>query len=231
MIINAFVDQANAATDSQWLSIAASCAQQHREHVAPRWGLPPTQSVYLTEPEQAKSGMRLVIARDVSDDPSALAYHEEIGGIPVSYIFVVTAQQNGMGVSEAASHENAEMDGNPFTDSASRWALAPDGWEYAVELCDATEGDSYPINGILVSNFLWPSFFDPNGKAPFDQMGLVTRPFETRDGGYQIRRNPKTGAIDQVFGASREQWRIDAKNHPASRSSRIIRASAMEVRS
>lgn len=232
MIINAFLDQANAATDSEWLGIAAACAEQHREHVAPAHDLPPTQSIYLTDASQAQPGMRLLIAKDVSDDPGALAYHLEVNGVPASYIFVQTTRQAGDAVSGACSHENAEMDGNPLTDSAPKWFLGPDGYEYAGELCDATEGDSYPIgpNKVLVSNFVFRSFFDPNGKAPYDFMGLITRPFETRPGGYQIRRNPRTGVIDQVYGAKREQWRIDAKNHPASRTQRIIRAAAMQVR-
>lgn len=229
MITNAFVDQASAATDSEWLVIAAACAKQHREHVAPAWGLEPTQTTYLTDTSQAASGMRLVIARNLADVEGALAYHEELNGIPVSYIFVVTTKQNGDAVSVSASHENAEMDGNPFTDSDGKWFLAPDGFEYAGELCDPTEGDVYEIDGVQVSNFVYRSYFDANGKAPFDHMGLITRPFEIRPGGYAIRRNTRTGAIDQVYGATREQWRIDAKNHPASRASRIIRAAATQV--
>lgn len=80
---------------------------------------------------------------------------------------------NGPQLAIAISHELLEMLadpwGNRFTPAAD---LDPssDGHQvfYLVEVGDPCEVSSYQINGVVVSNFILPSFYDPNATGPVD---------------------------------------------------------------
>jgi hypothetical protein len=47
---------------------------------------------------------------------------------------------------------------------------------------------SYPVNGVSVSNFVTPSWFDPPAgvTAQFDKLGQLPRPFTILKGGYVV---------------------------------------------
>ena len=124
---------------------------------------------------------------------------------------------NGSSVSACLSHELLELLGDPNADEFRSYV---DGYEYALELCDAVESDTYVIDGVEVSNFVLPAFFGNDQTARVDYLGKLARPFETGVGGYQVRRDPKTGRIDQVFGRERAAWRAAGMAHPASRTSK-----------
>ena len=44
---------------------------------------------------------------------------------------------------------------------ANLWAQADDDTEYAYEMCDAVEEDTFLVDGIQMSNFLHPAWFEP----------------------------------------------------------------------
>jgi hypothetical protein len=68
--------------------------------------------------------------------------------------------------------------------------------EYLVEVCDPSEAVefTYRINGVVVSDFYRPSFFDPvsNGRVPYSFTGGITKPLEVLKGGYLSWRDPST---------------------------------------
>lgn len=55
-----------------------------------------------------------------------------------------------------------------------------------VHNCDAPEQDNfgYQINGVQVSDFVTPSWFEPSGVAPYDFQKHITAPFQILSGGY-----------------------------------------------
>ena len=61
---------------------------------------------------------------------------------------------------------------------------------YAYEVCDPCEADQdgYDINGVLVSDFVYPSWFESFRQAgtQFDQRLRITAPFELLGGGYAM---------------------------------------------
>ena len=63
----------------------------------------------------------------------------------------------GQKVSVTASHELLEMMIDP---GAQLWAQNTNGCFYAYEMCDAVEDEEYEIDGIAVSDFVHPSFFE-----------------------------------------------------------------------
>jgi hypothetical protein len=121
------------------------------------------------------------------DQPDALGYHDMTrGGQPFMKVFPPLDRQEGNPWSATASHELLETLADP---NLARAAQSPDGVFWAYEVCDAVEEDSYLVGGVAVSNFVLPLYFEsptyhPPKGVKLDKLGLVTRPYELRPGGY-----------------------------------------------
>jgi hypothetical protein len=172
------------------------------QHVAPVWGTP----AKLTKTTGFLKDSWAVVFLDDADQPGALAYHDLTpDGLPLSKVFVRTTIQAGDLVSVSASHELVEMLVDP---AINIMTTGPDPKTmYAYESADPVEALSFDVNGIAMSDFVYPSFFEVFRKAnsvPFDHLQKVTKPFEVLSGGYQIIF--KNGKWSQVFGtASKEK--------------------------
>lgn len=174
--------------DTDVLDTIKAIAVQLVRDVAPVWGLVP--AVEYCPTGVTGKGIPCVIS-DIPDVPNAGGYHDTTG----IKVFAI----DGMDWRVTLSHETLELLTDP---GANRWADGPNGDDYAIETCDATEGDTYLIDGIPVSNFLYPSFFDITAGADerLDHMGLIDKPFGMTRGGYQIRRT-EPGRVGQIFAA------------------------------
>ena len=203
-------------TPSVLAAIAAACQVQLNRDVAAHWGGSYRVRAATSGADILPGEIVFALLASLPDAPGAIAYHDVDGlGVPVIFDAVSlsdTLTGAGNSVSVAISHELCETAGDA---GCNVWADAG-GTEYARELCDAVEAQSYLIDatGVSVSNFVTPAFFVPNHLGPFDFMSTVgangsapTSPFNTTSGGYQIIR---TGAGDpsQVTAASvRRAWR------------------------
>ncbi len=128
-----------------------------------------------------------VVILDNSDQAGALGYHDLTkSGQPLGKVFAATDLQYHLKWSVTASHELLEMLADP---NINLVAFAPDGTLYAYEVCDACEADSfsYKIDGVDVSDFVFPGWFEPlhiaKGEA-FDQQGKIKKPLSLLPGGY-----------------------------------------------
>ncbi len=163
-----------------------------------------------------------MILLDNADQAGALGYHAVTPhGNPYSRVFVETILRNGgtmitgaNSVSACLSHEAAEAYQDPY---ANRWAGDGKGKLYAIELCDPVENDSYEINGVGLSDFVFPAYFNPWAapEVQLDFLNLVRKPFEVRPGGYAIVMNQ--GSVHQVWGAEYPVWKRISKRHAAAR--------------
>jgi hypothetical protein len=75
--------------------------------------------------------------------------------------------------------------------------------EYLVEVCDPSEAAEfgYSVNGVPVSDFYTPNFFDPVG-APgvlYSFTGAITEPRKVLDGGYLSWLDPESRHLWQLF--------------------------------
>lgn len=167
---------------------------------APAWGmLPPTLALMA----EAPPGWWSLTLNDRSDISAALGYHlVNEHGMPAGFASVEDAERSGSPFSTVVSHELLEMLGDP---GIQIWAKGPEGDVnafYAYETADAVQGDWYEIDGVSVSNFVFPNWFEefaPPESAFFDHMGLCKRPFQIRPGGYMPVYRDGRG-YDQVFG-------------------------------
>jgi hypothetical protein len=183
------------------------------QHFLPVWGYP----VKLYTPKKAKPTDWQLVFLDDTDTAGRLAFHELTKqGQPVSKVFVKSTLEAGESVSRAACHELFEMVIDPL---ANLWADAADGTQYAYELSDAVEEDGFKVDGIDMSNFLYPSWFEPRKHPPgtkFDHLGTLKKPFSMSKGGYVIVR--KNGKVTEQFGSHAKAQRFDLENRRGHRS-------------
>src|SRR5262249_2380412 len=134
--------------------VRALDTQMQRDFV-PIWGYPATLRA-TQEPERDEWQM---VFLDDAEAANTLGYHDLTkDGEPTSKVFVKTTLAAKQKVSVTACHELLEMMIDP---GAQLWARHPNGWLYAYEMCDAVEEEEYEIDGIAVSDFVYPSFFEP----------------------------------------------------------------------
>src|SRR6266550_7666765 len=152
--------------------------------VAPVWGTPAN----LVKTTGFKKGAWAIVFLDNADQPGALAYHDLTpDGLPQSKVFVKTTLDNHDLVSVSASHELVEMLVDP---AINIMTTGPDPKVmYAYESADPVEQLSFKVNGIPMTDFVYPAYFEvfhKAGSVRFDQLKKVNRPFQILSGGYQI---------------------------------------------
>ena len=90
---------------------------------------------------------------------------------------------------------------------------------YAYESADPVEELSFKVNGVDMSDFVYPAYFEvfrkPNS-VQFDYQNKVTRPFQILAGGYQIIF--KNGKESQVFGSKSKRKRFGKEDRRGHRS-------------
>jgi hypothetical protein len=124
----------------------------------------------------------------------------------------VLAEPKSDGWTIAASHELVEMLVDPYGNrlensrsievSGQGVADGDSEFDYLVEACDPCEADqyAYTIQGIAVSDFITPHFYDPvaSSAARYSFTGAIKRPREILPGGYISWLNHDLGEWQQL---------------------------------
>lgn len=182
---------------------AAALTLQVLRDFAPRWGTFASVRAAgpTTPPRLGEWHLELRAVPDVDD---ALGYHDDArDGTPGLLVFPELCEQDGTSWTSCASHEILETLADPFL---RRCAQAPDGAIWALEVCDAPEAYSYQIDGVEVSDFCTPEWFEPPADlrgAEFDHLGHCSRPFQILAGGYGQTYTPDGGWEQHVLGEMR----------------------------
>ena len=204
----------NAATISPGFELERLVATLQKfvdELFVPVWGTP----ARLVQTRGFEKGAWALALLDSADVANALGYHDLTpDGLPLSKVFVRTTLDAGQKVSVTASHELAEMLVDPAINLA---ATGPRGTFYAYESADAVEELEFPLDGMAVTDFVYPSWFEAfhkPGTTQFDHLARVHRPFQILPGGYMpVYRN---GRWTQIFGSrakARRFAREDRRGH------------------
>jgi len=152
---------------SQVSIVAAALNKQVTRDFGPLWEVGATVSGFDTL-ESVPVDYWPVIIRDDINQPGAAGYHTDDNGQPFSLV------QADDSWALTSSHEALEMLADPFgnrTIAGSPPPASPDPISqfdrviYLVEVCDPCESEqlAYTVNGVTVSDFITPHYYDPNG--------------------------------------------------------------------
>lgn len=213
MIEIIFINASSVVTDREAMACMQALQIQLDRDYLPVWGKTAKLS-FCTHKDVAlmnPAAWQLVIL-DNSDEAGALGYHDLTEkGLPLGKIFAKTDIQYSEKWTVTASHELLEMLQDPYinlTAFSSDQKIA-----YAFEVSDACESLEYEINGIAVSDFVTPQWFEP-GQHPqgtkFNFMGGIKAPFELLPGGY-------IGAMNVKSGSNWTQITAKHQGHPQAR--------------
>lgn len=148
---------------------------------------------FLPESTPLTAGWWQIVVLDNSDQAGALGYHELTRqGLPLGKIFAKLDLDNGSSWTATLSHELLEMLADPWIN----WcAVGSDNRIYALEVCDAVEADNlgYMIDGVLVSDFVTPAWFEPTCADRLDFKQHLRKELQLARGGYISIFDPKTG--------------------------------------
>ena len=169
------------------------------------------------------AGDAVIYVGDTSTDPTtgasgAFGYHSEnYGQLPYAFIYLDVCRQYGEAWSATLSHEVLELLADPTT-VLTATGPAPAGVGapgqtvvYDLEVCDPTQGDTYTINNVAVSNFVTRAYFGMVGGASTSTnfLKLALDPFGARPGGY-FQYEDSAGA-HQVNGSRVDAQRLAAR--------------------
>jgi hypothetical protein len=175
--------------------VAAAVQRQLTEHVAPIWGVHATISAFPSL-ERVPTSYWPVIVSDRYRFPQ-LGFHA-FDPQPLALIKYTGSYSQGV------SHEAIEMVVDPDGErmaAAKAPTRGPAPVQYLLEVCDPSEGHEYGycIDGILLSDFYTPHFFEDEFRpgVPYSFTGAVKEPLQVLPGGYLTWRDPDTGDWSQ----------------------------------
>ena len=191
--VPAQISLVNASTvldDSEVRIVADALQKQVTNDFRPVWGVD-AKVAFIPRGSTPPEGTWWLAILDDSDQAGALGYHDLTpDGLPLGKAFAATDMKYGYSWSVTASHELLEMLADP---NINLTVMVPNtqttGMLYAYEVCDACEGDhfGYEIGSVLVSDFVFPSWFEDfrsKGSTQFDQTSQIQSPLQLLAGGY-----------------------------------------------
>jgi hypothetical protein len=179
----AFLNESTVLKDADVQAVIAPLQKQVTQDFAPIWGVNADLSFYA-KGQPPPAGMWQIVILDDTTQAGDLGFHDLTSdGFPQGHVFARTDINAGCSWTVTASHELLEMLADPDINLS---ALLQQGLElafYAYEVCDSCNLDSYgyKIDGVLVSDFVYPAWFEgwrAKDSTQFDQQKLMHQPFE-----------------------------------------------------
>jgi hypothetical protein len=201
----------------------AAIGDQVNQHFIPEWGVTATLNSVVTAlkgkaPIQGHHDA-IIYLGDSSQDPTtgvsgALGYHSiNHADIPYGFVYLDISAEYGEVWTCTLSHEVLELLADPDA-ALTVTGPAPAGIlgdvYYDFEVCDPTQGDSYTIDNVNVSNFVGRKYFGlTGGSGKTNYLNLPLGPFGVSPGGY-FQYEDASGA-HQVQGQKVTQRQLTAK--------------------
>jgi len=179
---------------SQLTKVAAALSKQVARDFAPVWSVSATIDSFVSLDDVPLDYWPIIVQANVE---GAAGYHEDENGQPFAVV------EYASDWSLTASHECLEMLADPYgrrlragnvPDQAIATGIKPGRVQFLVEVCDPCEDGkySYQVNGVTVSDFYTPQYFDPV-QAPgvrYSFTGATDAPRKVLPGGYLSWRDP-----------------------------------------
>jgi hypothetical protein len=186
----AFINASTVLSDAQVEDAVPALQRQVHENFAQAWGIDADLD-FVPRGTRPPGGHWWLAVLDNSDVAGALGYHDITReGLPLGKIFAGTDLHFGQQWTVTASHELLEMLADPDVNLSALVEIGRNlGRLYAYEVCDACEADEfgYEIDGVLVSDFVFPAWFESFRRprsTQFDFGERISEPFELLPGGY-----------------------------------------------
>lgn len=182
-----------------FMPVIGALQRQTDQDFTPEWHVPcmlrgVTDSAFMGKVRLEGVHDAIIYVGDSSADPTtgvdnALGYHfTNHSDVPYGFVYLDVVKQAGESWTVTLSHEVLELLADP---TAARSVMGPDPRNskrrvlFDLEVCDPTQGDTYQIDGIPVSNFVTQAWFGLMGPSKTTNfLGLPLRPFHVRPGGY-----------------------------------------------
>lgn len=200
MIQIAVINVSTVVSDPELKKMVDAIQVQIDRDWTPAWGIPAKLNL-LPHGQHPPANMWWLGIFDNADQAGALGYHDlTSAGLPIGKVFAKTTLDAHDLVSVTLSHEVLEMLGDPDINLIVQKGARG----YSYEVCDAVEDDSlgYDINGVRVSDFVYPQYFETfwkKGGTKFDHLGHLTNPVPAlTHGGYMSYLDFATGQWKQI---------------------------------
>jgi hypothetical protein len=227
----AVINSCNVLSDADIQKAVPALQKQVTDDFAPVWGVK-ADLLFVKKDDKPPDDYWWLVISDNSDQAGDLGYHDLTSqGLPQGKVFAGTDLLGGYKWTVTASHELLEMLADPGINLTAFYQTAFDptqnvvGRLYSYEVCDPCEADQYgyDIDGITVSDFVYPTWFEsyPSVATKFDQQDRIRQPFTLLPGGYMQ-------VYDMTSGTGWQQ--IFAPGSQASYSSRAAVGSRRERR-
>ena len=195
---------------SQFQSAVAAIGKQVAEDFEPEWSV--SASLRCTSLDLHRKKVRiqgrhdaLIYVGDASHDPTtgvdgALGYHSENHkDTPYGFVYLDVCAQLDESWTCTLSHEVLELLADPTAAFTVSGVRSRRNVYYDLEVCDPTQGDTYQIDYVTVSNFVGKRYFGlPGGSGRTNYLNLRLEPFSVRPNGY-LQYEDHRGS-HQVFG-------------------------------
>jgi len=193
------INESTVCTDAEIAPMVNALQKQVSGDFAPLWGIDAALG-FVPKGGVLPVDQWWIAVLDDSTQAGILGYHDlTSAGLPIGKVFAKTDKAAGDSVSVTISHELLEILGDPFVNLSAQMG---DGNFYAYEVGDPVEADAigYLIDGILVSDFVLPSYFEQGSTSKFDFKGHLSAgcPALT-PGGYISEYNAKTNSWTQIL--------------------------------
>ena len=105
--------------------------------------------------------------------------------------------------------------------TAILWSEGPRKTLWAYEVCDACEEETFKIDGIAMSDFVYPAYFEEfrlehPRSAQYDHLNKIKRPFQILKGGYSTIY--RAGKVSDRAGSPAKARRFAKEDRPFHRS-------------
>jgi hypothetical protein len=199
----ALVSQSDQTDPADVVHVAAALSKQAARDLAPLWTVTATVDAFPALRNVPVGYWPVIVVDHVE---GAAGFHVDKQGHPYALV------QYSDSWSLTASHETLEMLVDPFGRRTAAGRSPKEGQgqvEFLVESCDPCEDSqfAYTIDGVLVSDFITPRFYDPRKttSARYSFTGSITAPRQIRDGGYISWWDPQSNHVWQELWLSGEK--------------------------
>lgn len=164
---------------------SAALQKQVLRDLSAFWGIRATVDAFAKLEDVPTDYWPMIVQDDLSDFPGAAGIHLDDNGHPFALISMSS------GWSLTASHECLEMLCDPLGNTVRSGPSPKKGQgrvDFLVEVCDPSEDRqfAYTVNGVVVSDFYTPQYFDPVSVAGqrYSFTGAIKTPRDVLKGGY-----------------------------------------------